>query len=1202
VKDKFLDLLKDRVLVFDGATGTNLQAQNLTADDFGGEQYNGCNEYLVVSKPSAVEKLHIDFLEAGCDVIETDTFGGTAIVLGEYGLQDKVYELNRKAAEIAKRIASDYSTSDHPRFVAGSVGPTTKLPSLGHISFKDMKQAYYNQVRGLVDGGVDLLSVETCQDLLQMKAALAAIYEYFADTKKKLPVIASVTIGTTGTMLMGTEIAAALTTLEPYDIVDAIGMNCATGPKEMSEHVRYLCANSPKPVFVMPNAGLPENIGGKACYRLSPEELAQYLLHFVKDFGVNIVGGCCGTTAEHIRQLVQALAGLSPLLRHVEYTSSVASLYSSVPLSIDNPPVIVGERTNANGSKKFRELLQAEDWEGIVTMGKEQVKEGAHILDVCVAYVGRDEVQDMHEVIKRFNTQVTIPLMIDSTEWQAIEEALQNIAGRAIVNSINMEDGEERMSKVLLICKKYGAAVIALTIDEQGMAKTASRKFEVAQRIHEIATKKYGMREEDLIFDTLTFTLGSGDEEFRRAGIETLEAIRLIKQAFPKCKTLLGVSNVSFGLAPHIRNILNSVFLRYAIEYGLDMAIVNAQKIMPLYKIDERGRELCRQLIFDKRKFDDGRCVYDPLTELMAYYAAKKVEKQEKRREKVGTVEEVLRNRIVDGDKIGLEDDLKQAMEKYKPLDIINNILLDGMRVVSDLFGSGQMQLPFVLQSAEVMKAAVSYLEPYMEKTGGTTAKGTMVIATVKGDVHDIGKNLVDIILTNNGYKVIDLGIKCPIETMIHAAEEQKADAIGMSGLLVKSTVVMKENLEVMNEQGITIPVILGGAALTRRYVEQDLRSIYKGQVFYAGDAFDGLHLMEQIVSSNIEFKIASGENVLEEDYLTAQEAKIAAAQVAGSGVEKLAGSEAKTLEQQPKKAVPIPVPPFYGVRYVEDISLDEVFPYINEVALFRGQWAFRRGKIVQSEYKQMVEEKVRPILENLKLKAKSEKLLTPKVVYGYFPCQSDGNDLIIYKPNDEPDLYSEWHGLKPESIIRNSQSPGSNSTLIEWLRFTFPRQSDGKRLCISDFFVSRNSPEGQAGVMDVVAFHLVTVGKQASEYARKLFESNKYADYLYFHGLSVETAEALAEYWHKKIREELSIVDNDAKEIKRLFAQGYRGARYSFGYPACPNLEDQAKLFELLRPERIGVTLTEEYQLVPEQSTSAIIVHHPEARYFNIK
>jgi 5-methyltetrahydrofolate--homocysteine methyltransferase len=1146
----FEQRLREKIIVLDGATGTNLQLMNPTADDFGGEALAGCNEHLVFTRPDAVEKLHASFLEIGCDVIETDSFGSTPIVLGEYNLADQAYEHNRRAAEIAKKVAQQFATPARPRFVAGSMGPTTKLPSLGHISYENMKAAYAVQAAGLAEGGVDLLIVETCQDLLQTKAALAAIFEYFAGGKMRVPVIASVTVETMGTMLLGSDIAAALTALEPFPLT-AIGMNCATGPKEMSENIRYLAANTPLPVFCMPNAGIPENVGGRAHYKLTPEELDQFLSHFVKDLGVQIVGGCCGTRPEHIKLLVESVGHLAPKSRHVDFVPSAASLYSSTPLHLDPPPLLVGERLNANGSKQFRELLLKQDWDAMVSMAKQQVREGAHLLDVCVAYVGRDEVADMIPLVERLNTQISVPLLIDSTEWQVIDAALQRIAGRAIVNSINLEDGEERMAKVLPLCKKYGAATIALTIDEQGMAKTAGKKFEIAKRIHDLAVNKYGMRPQDLIFDCLTFTLGSGDEEFRASGIETIAAIRRIKKELPGCYTILGVSNVSFGLSPAARHALNSVFLYYAVEAGLDMAIVHASKIMPLHKIPEAERELHRRLVFDERKFDaNGKCISDPLQEILAFYAEKSVQKKEVVA-MPAAVEERLKRRIVDGEKQGLDADLNEALKKYKALDIINNILLDGMKVVGDLFGSGQMQLPFVLQSAETMKAAVKFLEPHMERVEGTS-KGTMVLATVKGDVHDIGKNLVDIILTNNGYKVINLGIKVPIEQMLQAAEEHGADTIGMSGLLVKSTLIMKENLEVMNERSITIPVILGGAALTRRYVEADLRAIYKGALAYANDAFDGLHFMEEICQNEKSMGEMPPKRKTENVMRKTENEK----------------HDIAVTEKPTWKPVEIPAAPFLGTKVVRDIPLNTVFEYINPIALFRGQWQVRRGKMKVADYNKMVEEKFVPIFEELKQRCINERLLAPEVVYGYFLCNGEGDDVIIFD----------------ESGIREIE------------RFTFPRQAEGHRRCIADFFAPLSS-----GNKDVIGVMVVTVGHRASEISRKLFESDKYADYLYFHGLSVETAEALAEYWHKKMREELGIASDDAKEIRELFQQGYRGSRYSFGYPACPNLEDQAKLFRLLDPARINISLTEEFQIVPEQSTSAIVVHHPGAKYFNV-
>ncbi len=1191
----FLDILKERIVVFDGAMGTNIQVQNLTPDDFGG--LDGCNEYLVVTKPEAVEKVHAGFLEVGCDVVETDTFGATSIVLAEYDIADKAYELNLKAAKLAKRVASDYSKKDWPRWVAGSMGPTTKLPSLGHISFLDMKKSYYDQVRGLVEGGADLLIVETCQDLLQTKSALAAIFEYFEEIKRRVPVIAQVTIEAFGTMLMGTEIGAALTALEPFPI-DVIGMNCATGPKQMSENVRYLCRNSTLPVSVIPNAGIPENVGGHAHYKETPESLAADLAHFARDLGVNIVGGCCGTTPAHLRAVVEAVRNLRPVDRSVQRLPAASSNFIQQPYLQDTSFLIVGERVNASGSKKMRDLLSVEDWDGLVSLAKEQEREGAHVLDVNVDFVGRNGEADMHELASRLATNIKIPLMFDSTEWQKMEAGLQHAGGKCILNSTNYEDGVPRFAKVIELAKRYGASVVIGTIDEEGMARTAGGKLKIAKRAFEQATREFELPASDIFFDPLALPISTGIEEDRRNALETIEGIRSIKQELPGCFTILGVSNISFGLNPASRVVLNSVFLHDAVEAGLDAAIVNASKIEPLNRIGEKELQVARELIYDQRKFEGDVCTYDPLTEFTKLFEGVKA-KGSKKVSKGETVEERLKNHIIDGEKIGLEDELRSALEKYSALEIVNDILLEGMKVVGDLFGSGQMQLPFVLQSAEAMKAAVRFLEPFMEKKGGATTKGTMVLATVKGDVHDIGKNLVDIILTNNGYKVINLGIKQPIENILQAHEEHQADAIGMSGLLVKSTLIMKENLELMNERGINVPVVLGGAALNRRYVDDDLKPLYKGQLFYARDAFAGLHTMDKLANGNSQpattdaeglghrdpelggetrlwadnsekGAIATGSNEIDDvEDLVGEEAKLGIRKpIKPRGAAKIAGDTTHTSRSDVSSDVPIPAAPFCGSRVVEDIDLDDVFSFVNETALFKGQWQFKQGRRPAAEYEKLVRETVRPIYEELKERSKREQLLTPRVVYGHFPCQSSGNDLIILNDDQK----------------------------TERMRFTFPRQPLGKRLCLADFFAAKD-----AGRVDVVAFHLVTMGSRASQYSRELFKADNYTDYLYFHGLSVEGAEALAELWHKRIREELGIAREDAAEVRGLFRQQYQGSRFSFGYPACPNLEDQAKLFTLLEPARIGVALSEEFQLDPEQSTSAIIVHHPEAKYFSI-
>jgi 5-methyltetrahydrofolate--homocysteine methyltransferase len=1175
----FLDTLKERIVVFDGAMGTNLQVQNLSLDDFGGLRFEGCNEHLLITRPDAVEKVHTAFLDVGCDVIETNSFNGTPVDFAEYDMADQAYDMNVLAARLAKRIAADYTTKDKPRWVAGSMGPGRKLPTLGHISFLELKAAYAEQVRGLLDGGADLLIVETCQDLLQTKAALSAIFEHFEKNRVRVPVIAQVTIETFGTMLNGTEISAALTALAPFPI-DVIGMNCGTGPRHMTESIRYLCENAPLPVSILPNAGLPSVKEGKMHYDETPETFTAQVQHFAGDFGVNIVGGCCGTTPAHLKLVVEAMQRITPRVRDAKLVPAASSIYFQQPYVQDASFLIVGERVNASGSKKMRDLLNAEDWDGLVSLAKEQEREGAHVLDVNVDFVGRDGEKDMHELASRLVTNVKIPLMFDSTEWQKMEAGLQHAGGKCILNSTNYEDGEPRFAKVLELAKKYGASVVIGTIDEEGMARTADGKFAIAKRAYEQATQKYGVPAEDIFFDSLALPISTGIEEDRRNAAETIEGIRRIKRELPGCFTILGVSNISFGLNPASRVVLNSVFLHDAVEAGLDAAIVNASKIEPLNRIGEQELKVARELIYDQRKFDGEVCTYDPLTQFTTLFENVKA-KSAKKASKGETVEERLKNHIIDGEKIGLEAELTKALETYPALDIINNILLEGMKVVGDLFGSGQMQLPFVLQSAEAMKAAVRFLEPFMEKKGGATAKGTMVLATVKGDVHDIGKNLVDIILTNNGYRVINLGIKQTIDAILSSYEEHKADAIGMSGLLVKSTLIMKDNLELMNERGVKVPVVLGGAALTRKYVEDDLKSIYNGTLFYARDAFAGLHTMDKLMSGDghvVEEQAkaasaaASGNGDVADDAedLVGEDAKLGLRKlVKPRGATKVSGDTTHTVRSDVHPEVPIPEAPFFGSRVVLDIPVEDVFAYINETALFKGQWQFKQGRTSAAEYQALVADKVRPVYEELKQRSAREGLLVPRTVYGYFPAQSSGNDLIVYDAD----------------------------TKAERTRFTFPRQPAGKRLCLADYFASVDS-----GRMDVVAFHLVTVGRRASEYSQELFKRDNYAEYLYFHGLSVESAEALAELWHKRIREELGIAGNDAKNLNELFRQGYQGSRFSFGYPACPNLEDQAKLFELLDPARIDVELTEEFQLEPEQSTSAIIIHHPEARYFSIE
>ena len=1154
----FLHTVAERVVIYDGAMGTNIQFRNPSVDDFWGKE--GCNEILVLSRPDLIKEIHASFLRVGCDAIETDTFGATRVVLSEYDLEDKVAEINIAAAKIARDVAQQFSTKDKPRFVAGSIGPTTKLPSLGHIKFDDMAAAYAEQAAALIAGGVDVLLVETCQDLLQAKAALVGVFDALTKAGKRLPVTIQVTLEATGTMLLGTEMGAALTALEPFD-VDIIGLNCATGPVEMNDAVRFLGANSTKQVSVLPNAGLPQNVGGRAVYKLKPEELARYHKRFVEEYGVRIVGGCCGTTPEHLKAVVDAVSGAQPAARETKPVAAAASAYTSVPLDLEPKPLIVAEEMNTTTRvEHFRNLVRGKRYDDILALAKKLVNEGSHMLDLCCAIVGEDEKGYICSILEKIATRVPAPVLVDSTEAEVVEEALKRIPGKAIINSINLEDGEKRTAKVLPMAKRYGAAVIALTIDEEGMALTADKKVAIAKRIYELAKNKYGIRPVDLIFDALTLPISTGQEEYRTAGLETLRAVQRIKQELPEVKTILGVSNISFGLDVYPRRVLNSVFMREAVDHGLDMAIVNYTKIYPLYKIPQEEVDLARKLIY--RDTSDG----DPLQKYMNHFAGMKGKSAAATTAHVETlsVEDKLKYAIINGEKAvgdgahrkSLEDLLESALGQYTPLDLINTVLLDAMRTVGDLFGARKMQLPSVLDSAGVMKQAVAYLEPKMEKKSGSQ-KGTIVLATVKGDVHDIGKNLVDIILSNNGYRVVNLGIKQPGDTIIRAAQEHRADAIGLSGLLVKSTLEMKYVIQDLERQKLEFPVICGGAALTRKYVEDDLRREYSSAVFYADDAFAGLHIMEDLACSDGQRELRLTEGKTVKEY-----AKAAA-------VDEETGPVFAARSPVVGDAPNIPEPPFWGVRVCRDYDLRELFSYINETALFKNQWQLKTAS--QEDYLRLVEQKFRPILKQLEKEVVGSGLFEPKVVYGYFPVQSTGNDLIVYAPARA--------GAAPQEI----------------LRFTFPRQREGRRLCISDFFASKAS-----GRMDVLGVSLVTIGAKASQETQRLFEVGEYTKYLYLHGLGVETAEALAEFHHKVMRAELGMGGEDSPHIRDLFHQKYRGSRYSFGYPACPNLEDQTKLFSLLRPEEnVGVRLTSGFLLEPEQSTSAIVVHHPGAKYF---
>jgi 5-methyltetrahydrofolate--homocysteine methyltransferase len=1150
---EFLAALRERVLVFDGAFGTWVQGQHLGPDDFGGAALEGCNEHVVLSRPDLIARMHREFFDVGVDAVETATFGAFGVVLAEYDIADTAFELNEAAARIAREVAAEYATPERPRFVIGSIGPGTKLPSLGHIAFADLRDSYVTQVEGLLIGGVDVLLVETVQDLLQGKAAIVAARRAMANVGRDVPLMVQVTVETTGRLLLGSEIGAALTTLEAMR-PDVIGLNCATGPAEMTEHLRYLSQHARTFLSCLPNAGLPSVVDGHEHYDLTPEVLADAHERFVSEFGLNIVGGCCGTRPEHLAAVVDRIGTRAPAARDVVFEPACSSIYSPVTFHQDTAYLAIGERMNANSSKKFRNAMIDGEWDVSLQMAREQVKEGAHVLDLCVDYVGRDGRVDMAEIVGRIATQAGLPLVLDSTEPQVLEAGLQHIGGKPVLNSANLEEGEEpgkRFDRVMSLAREYGAAVICMCIDEQGQARTAERKVEIARRIRDLAVERYGIEPTDLLFDCNTLTLATGIEESRKDGVETIEGIRRIKAELPGVWTVLGLSNISFGFKPAARHVLNSVFLHECRDAGLDAAIVHAARILPMHRIDDDVRETTLDLIYDRRRDD-----YDPLAAFLGAFEGVEAGAVEREDRSGWPVDERLKHRIIDGDRDGLEADLEEQLTSMPALAVVNDVLLEGMKVVGDLFGSGQMQLPFVLQSAETMKAAVSFLEPHMERAdaGG---KGTIVIGTVKGDVHDIGKNLVDIILTNNGYEVHNIGIKAPLSAFLDKAAEVDADAIGMSGLLVKSTLIMRENLEELNDRGLSdTPVLLGGAALTRTYVERDLREVYEGRLFYGKDAFEGLHTMDRLMEGK-------RTGTLDEGFGREIGGRDLPRRRAPESVEELAPV---TTRSDVAADATVFTPPFLGSRVAKGIPLDDITGYLNETALFRNQWQFRPDKSINetdAEFKERIRATLRAELDA----AKAEGWLVPAVVWGYFPVNADGNELIVWTDDDRG---------------------------TERLRFTFPRQRDDRHLCIADFFRPVDS-----GDADYAAFHVVTVGELATQRERELFAENRYQEYLLCHGLSVEMTEALAELWHRRIREDWGFADEDGPTLAGLFRQQYRGSRYSWGYPACPDLDDQAKLDDLLDLSRIGVSLTEEFQLEPEQTTSAIIVPHPEAKYF---
>ncbi len=1159
------EALASRAVVADGAMGTMLQDQDPSLDDF--EGHEGCNEVLNATRPDVVRAVHEAYFDVGVDAVETNTFGANLGNLAEYGIEDRIEELAEAGARIAREVADERTTDAHPRWVIGSIGPGTKLPTLGHVPFATLRDAYELQVRGMLAGGVHAVLIETAQDLLQAKAAVIGAKRAIRAAGSDAPVMCQVTVETTGTMLLGSEIGAALVALEPLGI-DVLGLNCATGPLEMSEHLRYLSRHASTVLSCMPNAGLPVLGRDGASYPLTPAELADSHDLFTREFGLALVGGCCGTTPEHLRQVVERVQGRGLTARRPHPEHGVASLYQHVPFRQDTSYLSIGERTNANGSKAFRDALLEERWDDCIEIARAQTRDGAHLLDVCIDYVGRDGVADMREIAGRFSTASTLPLVLDSTEPAVVEAGLELLGGRSVINSVNYEDGNgpgSRFARVMPIVAEHGAAVVALCIDEEGQARTAEWKVRVATRLIEDLTGTWGMRVEDIIVDTLTFPIGTGQEETRRDGLETIEAIRSLKRTYPGVQTTLGVSNVSFGLNPAARIVLNSVFLNECLKAGLDSAIVHAAKILPMSKIDEEQREVALDLVYDRRRpAADGQEAYDPLARFLDLFEGVDIATvRATRAEELAALPlgERLARRIIDGERNGLEADLQAALDTGRSaLDVVNDHLLEGMKVVGELFGKGEMQLPFVLQSAEVMKTSVAWLEPHMEKTDDD-GKGTIVLATVKGDVHDIGKNLVDIILSNNGFNVVNIGIKQPVSAILDAADTHSADVIGMSGLLVKSTVVMKENLEEMNTRGISakFPVILGGAALTRPYVEQDLAEVYEGEVRYARDAFEGLRLMDALIA------VKRGVPGAELPALRPRRVKPAGRPDATADEDMPARSDVATDN-------PVPEPPFWGSRVVKGVGLQEYASLLDERATFMGQWGLKSSRAADGPtYDELVETEGRPRLRMWLDRVQSERMLEAALVYGYFPVVSEGDDLVLL---DAP---------RPDAAER--------------YRFTFPRQRHGRHLCLADFFRPRTS-----GEVDVLGLQLVTMGPRIAEVTSELFSRNAYRDYLELHGLSVQLTESLAEYWHKRMRAELGFSAEDPDRPEDYFDLRYRGARFSFGYGACPNLEDRAKLTELLEPERIGVKLSEEFQLHPEQSTDALVLHHPEATYFNAK
>jgi len=1159
-KQYILETIKKRPIIIDGAMGTQLQQREDKIPKEAWEGNEGCNELLNVTCPEVMNEIFHAYLTAGADFITTNTFGSFKWVLDDYQIGNRTYELTKAGAELVKKACDEFSTKEHPRFVLGSIGPGTKLPSLGHITYDEMYEGYTEFCLALIDGGVDIFLIETAQDPLQIKAALHACQEANKQRKTEIPIMVSTTIELSGTMLIGTDASTIATILEPFDIL-SLGFNCGTGPDQVKKHVKTLSEVWNRPISVHANAGLPQNRGGYSYYPMGPDEFAQKQKEFLEYDGVSFLGGCCGTTPQHIRALVNLVSDKTPKSASGNQANALASLFGAVPLMQEPAPLLMGERSNATGSKAFRELLLAENYEGTLSVAQQQVRAGAHVLDVNVGFAGRDETKDMNEVMRLYSQKIALPLMPDSTQVSGLETALKHIGGKPILNSVNLEDGEGKFDAVCSLAKKYGTSLVCLTIDEIGMAKTVEDKLKVADRIIDLATNRHGIKKEDLVFDVLTFTLGSGDEEYYEAGINTIEAIKRLRIKHPEVGAVLGLSNISFGLDKDARPYLNSMFLHHCVKAGLTSVIINVKHIIPLNKISQEEQDICDDLIFNRKP--NGEALFN----FIEYFSSKEAVDNDAVDEAYLAMsdEEKIAKLLMDGDKDRMIPLVEEVRHKILPEKIVNEILIDAMKVIGELFGSGEMQLPFVLQSAETMKKTVDYLNPYLPKIE-KEADTTLVIGTVKGDVHDVGKNLVDIILSNNGFKVINLGIKVELDNFVQTFKDSNATAIGMSGLLVKSTQVMKDNLETLQKEGIKVPILLGGAALTRGFIDDFCRPIYDGPIFYCKDAFDGVTAMSRIEAGNFDTDLHPHSPKIEH-----------------KEKEEVIIPPFKELKM-PSRDVKVPTPPFWGRRELKLTrqQIELAFEWINHKLLFKSRWGYSSKGMDKEAYKKQLDNVVWPAYEKLKNRFLDEELFEPTIIYGYWPCRSDDNSLLIFDESEGYNSDDEIDTEPLENIIGRAKEI-----------FSFPRQRKKPHRALSDFFHNDRH--------DVIALTCVSAGPKISEIEKEIYKAGNYTEYYQFHGLGVELAEACAEIAHKQIRLDLNIAEGEGNSLADVRMNRYQGSRYSFGYAACPNLELNRPLFNLLKPEDFGIELSETFQIHPEQSTTALVVYHPNATYYNV-